>query len=270
MTIGSLFTGYGGLDLAVEQALGERTVWTCDNDPGAAAVIAERFPKAPNLGDITTVDWSEVRRVDVLTAGWPCQPWSKPGKHRREDDHRALWPHVAEAVRLVRPRICLLENVANVTRAGELARAVKDLAAAGYVGSWLCLRAAEVGAPHARDRAFVLAWDARSPRRERGARAWLSSRLTLRPDPAPAGGGSPEVWGPYAAAVQRWERVIGRPAPPAVEAVRRLSPRFVEWMMGLPAGWVTDVAGLGRGAQLRLLGNGVVPQQAHLALGLLA
>jgi DNA (cytosine-5)-methyltransferase 1 len=49
MTIGSLFTGYGGLDLAVEQALGERTVWTCDNDPGAAAVIAERFPKAPAL-----------------------------------------------------------------------------------------------------------------------------------------------------------------------------------------------------------------------------
>ena len=79
-------------------------------------------------------------------------------------------------------------------------------------------------------------------------------------------------FGPYAAAVARWETVLGRPAPnptePGTNGQPRLSPAFVEWMMGLPQGWVTDV-GIPRNAQLKALGNGVVPQQAALALQLL-
>lgn len=79
-------------------------------------------------------------------------------------------------------------------------------------------------------------------------------------------------WGPYRAAVRRWEDVVGV-APPPTERGRngqpRLSPAFVEWMMGLPAGWVTDVPGLSRNDQLKALGNGVVPAQAAHALRLL-
>ncbi|MDT0407766.1 hypothetical protein ABZV64_19495 [Streptomyces sp. NPDC004959] len=79
--------------------------------------------------------------------------------------------------------------------------------------------------------------------------------------------GPERQWGPYAAAITRWERLT-RPAPaPTVEG--RLRPEFVEWMQGLPAGWVTHTPGLGRPAALTLLGNGVVPQQAHEALRLL-
>ena len=84
------------------------------------------------------------------------------------------------------------------------------------------------------------------------------------------------VWhgfGPYTAAIARWEQVIGRPAPsptePGKDGRPRLSPRFVEWLMGLPDGWVTDVPGITRSAALKALGNGVVPQQAALALELL-
>lgn len=79
-------------------------------------------------------------------------------------------------------------------------------------------------------------------------------------------------WGPYAPAVGRWEKVLGRAAPPPTEPGKnglRLSPRFVEWMQGVPSGWVTDVPGLSRSQQLKALGNGCVPQQVALALELL-
>lgn len=76
-------------------------------------------------------------------------------------------------------------------------------------------------------------------------------------------------WGPYAAAIARWE-TLTRPAPRPTDDLGRLNPAFVEWMQGLPAGWVTATPGLGRPAQLTALGNGVVPQQATRALELLA
>lgn len=80
-------------------------------------------------------------------------------------------------------------------------------------------------------------------------------------------------WGAYGPAIHRWERVLGRVAPPPTERGKngqpRLSPRFVEWMQGLPAGWVTDVPGITRNESLKALGNGVVPQQAAAALRLL-
>jgi DNA (cytosine-5)-methyltransferase 1 len=114
--------------------------------------------------------------------------------------------------------------------------------------------------------------------RDRGAAAADADRDALRQQPvaepgccrAPVAGHAGIEWGPYADAIRRWERRIGRPAPAPTEltakASLRLSLRFVEWMMGLPAGWVTDVPGLGRNEKLKALGNGVVPQQAAEAL----
>lgn len=74
LTIGSLFTGYGGLDLAVEAVLDARTVWVSEIDPAASRILAKRFPDAPNLGDLTAIDWDTVPRVDVITGGSPCFP----------------------------------------------------------------------------------------------------------------------------------------------------------------------------------------------------
>lgn len=75
--IGSLCSGYGGLDLAVELVLGGRLVWYAETDPYAARVMAHHWPTAPNLGDIRTVDWRSVSPVDVLTAGFPCQNYAE-------------------------------------------------------------------------------------------------------------------------------------------------------------------------------------------------
>lgn len=169
MRIGSLFTGFGGLDQAVEEVFDARTVWTSDIDLGACKIIAHRYPDAPNLGDITTIDWSQVEPVDILTGGWPCQPFSVAGRRKGAADERALWPEVTRAVRGTRPRYVVLENVAAIASGstGELARATAQLSTLGYMGSWLRLRASDIGAPHRRERIFILATDTRSGRRDR-------------------------------------------------------------------------------------------------------
>ena len=80
LTIGSLFSGMGGLDRAAEQVFNARTVWVSDIDKGACKVLAHRYPHAPNLGDITRIDWATVPRVDIITGGYPCQPFSQAGQ----------------------------------------------------------------------------------------------------------------------------------------------------------------------------------------------
>lgn len=156
--LGSLFTGYGGLDMAARAVLGGGTaVWHCDIKPAARVLLAHRHPEVANLGDMTAVDWAQVEPVDVLTFGWPCQPHSSAGKRLGEADPRALWPHVARAVGALRPRILFGENVARVASNGELRRVVRALADLGYVGAWRCVTAAEIGAPHKRARLALVA-----------------------------------------------------------------------------------------------------------------
>lgn len=157
MKLGSLFfSGAGGLDLAVEQVFDARTVWHCELDTAASKVLAHRWPGVPNHRDITATDWTSVEPVDIICGGWPCQPFSTAGKRKGADDERALWPYVARAVRVVRPRIVVLENVSAVL-GPEFSRVANDLATLGYVGSWVCLRASDVGAPHRRERLFIVA-----------------------------------------------------------------------------------------------------------------
>ena len=95
--IGSLCTGYGGLDAAVEEVIGGELAWVADIDPGASAILAHRFPSLPNLGDISAVDWSAVEPVDVLTAGFPCQDVSCAGGRAglREGNRTGVWAYVA-------------------------------------------------------------------------------------------------------------------------------------------------------------------------------
>jgi len=155
--IGSLCTGYGGLDLAVEAVLGGHLAWYAETDRHACTVLAHQFLGVVNLGDIRTVDWTQIPPVDVVTAGFPCQDISDAGK--REGIHGAsssLWGSVADAVRHLRPRLVFVENVAALLRRGlDVVQA--DLAALGYDTSWICLRASDVGAAHRRDRLFLLA-----------------------------------------------------------------------------------------------------------------
>ena len=161
--IGSLCTGYGALDAAAAQVLGGGLAWVADNDPGAELILATRFPDIKNLGDITAVDWDAVEPVDVLCAGFPCQPVSNAGKRLGDADERWIWPAVADAVRHLRPRYVFLENVAALLTRG-LDGVIASLAKIGYVGSWCCVRASGAGAPHRRERIFILARPACPPR----------------------------------------------------------------------------------------------------------
>jgi DNA (cytosine-5)-methyltransferase 1 len=155
--IGSLCTGYGGLDLAVELVLGGRLAWYAETDIHARAVLARHRPGVPNLGDIRTIDWDRIEPVDVLTAGFPCQDISNAGERAGiTGTHSSLWGAVAHAVRALHPPYVFVENVAALTRRGfDVVHA--DLAQIGYDTRWLCLRASDVGAAHRRDRLFLLA-----------------------------------------------------------------------------------------------------------------
>lgn len=437
-TVGSLCSGYAGLDLAAERITGGTTVWHCEYDDAPSALLAARFPGVPNHRDLKTLAWAD-HPVDVLTAGYPCQPFSGAGKRLGTHDPRHLFPFIARGVERMRPALLLLENVrGHLTLGFDVVLA--ELDRIGYDARWSLLRAADVGAPHGRARLWIACrdrqrggwpaplghptahadgqggwqdpqaglfgdlpavrpgtagtmvdgqrWDSEvpgwhggllpTPRATRGG-SHSETRDLLMPTPRTTdtngpgahGSGGPDLrtvvsllptpscadasgghanrsgdradelllpgvakalakgqllptpttqphtgnghardlggqakllstplaadgggerassagwglrdesrsiatsWGPYAAAVARWEHLT-RPAPAPTEQGRtgpRLSPAFVEWMQGLPAGWVTGAdLGLTRNQQLTMLGNGVVPQCAEAAFGLL-
>ena len=386
MRIGSLFTGYGGLDTAV----GGELAWYAEIDKAACEVLANLHPGVPNLGDITKIDWTQVEPVDVLTGGYPCQPFSHAGLRKGKNDERHLWPYVRDAIDTLRPEYAVLENVSGHLTLG-FADVLSDLATIGFDAEWGTFRASDVGAPHQRKRLFIIAYpntqgiqgheniggETSTERRghfkqgtgspitdtdsdghgqqlhagrmgsvEGEAKGSTQQRERTRGESDPGNlststhtqhdgldGGTltgsisesenerrlqqperrnpdiiadtesnkqresaepdglrPELgdgsharpirlertqqdthdinWGKYAPAIRRWETVLGRPAPtPTVEHKnkRRLNPVFVEWMMGLPDGWVTG-HGLSAAQELKMLSNGVVPQQARAAV----
>ncbi|MEW1694498.1 DNA cytosine methyltransferase [Streptomyces sp. NPDC091278] len=158
MKILELCAGYGGLGMAVTPLVGGRVVYVAETAPGPSAVLAERYPDAPNLGDIREIDWSQlVGGVDVITAGFPCQDISIAGNRVGIRGSRSgIWTHVVDAVRVIRPRLLFLENVANLRTRG-LDVVLGDLASIGYRTRWVCVRATAASSPHLRDRWFCIA-----------------------------------------------------------------------------------------------------------------
>jgi DNA (cytosine-5)-methyltransferase 1 len=482
--IGSLFSGAGGLDLAVEAVFGGSTVWHCENNSAASTVLASRWPGVPNLGDITKVDWSTVEPVDVLAGGFPCQDISAAGRQAGmgAGTRSGLWSQMCDAVTSLRPQIVVIENVRNLLNAranrgvepGQkdvgnnnpepvlrgLGAVLGDLADIGYDAQWTTVAAADVGAPHKRERVFVIAHPCGQPIRQQsipeprlggpsvagqyhpttahpasdgrhegrpesarigrrsgaavgsdrsliptprasdagprggttgwGMRDWvrellptpskadgdgghltrsgarsdelllpgvaraygrgqlllmaganlgsyshrtgqpvekpdnrtlrrpfmptprssdcfgpgqhgvggmdLRTTVTLLPTPMSRdgkGASNPDgrvrcgwlrtigddalpdavarqrQWGKYEPAIHLWEQLT-RPAPSPTEPNSKGKPRlaapFAEWMMGWPAGWITDIDSVSRNDKLRIIGNGVVPQQAYAAI----
>lgn len=330
-SLGSLFTGYGGLDMGVKAALGGecREAWCSDVAAGPVKLIdrSGRFPV--NLGDVTGIDWDNVEPVDVIAGGSPCQDLSLAGgrKGMKPGTRSGLWEAMVRGVESLRPHLVVWENVNGALSAeafslmepgtgcvGDghngpvlraLGRVLGDLANVGYDAWWTVVRASDVGAPHRRARLFVVAADAdREPwhvrwlgaagaaegRRSFGDAAGCggegvrllptptASQMDGRKSPAYSGSGSfydivqagRRGLAPYVRGIAGWEKAF-REAPDPIDETGRLSTLFVEWMMGLPEGWVTGPEfGLSRAQQLTMLGNGVVPQQAAYAVGLLA
>lgn len=311
MRVGSLFSGYGGLDMAV----GGEVAWYSDIEPAACTVLEAHYPNVPNIGDIKLVDWNNVEPVDILTGGYPCQPFSQAGKRLGEKDDRHLWPYVKQAISILRPGLVILENVRGHLTLG-FNTVLGEIAELGYDAQWGIVRASDAGAPHQRARLFIVAhpkggeWGpkkskyiqaerATEPRecfgtvadanrepvrrehRSRNVDREINSNYgkwwpiqnsvntigaTIQNDKNPD-----DRFGPFANAIRRWEQIIGRVPPEPIVKVKekeKINPVFVEWMMGLPEGHVTN-HGLTLSQELKMLGNGVVPQQAALALKLL-
>ncbi len=288
-----MFAGYGGLDLGLIQVIPEATpAWHMEIDPGPAHVLAHRYPNVPNLGDVTQVDWYQVEPVEVITAGYPCQPFSVAGHRKGTNDERHLWPHVLNAIRILRPQFAFFENVPGHITLG-LGTVLCDLAEIGWDAEWTINRASDVGAPHHRDRLFILAYPhgkrpqaQRFPRGQAAEKSWdndLYDFLALLSTAADIEHELGSRYGEYGPAILTWAIASGYTPPPLIEdhvtyhdqglwgrafpeVKAATSPDFVEWMMGLPAGWVTaPEIGLTRAQQLKAIGNGVVPQQAAYA-----
>jgi len=199
LKIGSLFSGYGGLDIGVKAVLDAETAWFAEFDAAPSKILAHHWPDVPNHGDITKIGWSQVEPVDILTGGFPCQDVSLAGARRglRDGTRSGLWSYFAEAIDALRPSLVVIENVRGLLSAsagdteeftdeevsdlesgqgnvGGLGRndrpvlralgvVLGNLAELGYDTQWCGLRAADAGAPHGRYRVFILAHPAGKP-----------------------------------------------------------------------------------------------------------
>ena len=159
LTVGSLFSGIGGIELGLERTGGFKVIWNCEIDAYASAVLKKHWPEVPNLGDITKVDWNGIEKPDMLCGGFPCQDISIAGKKKgiQENTRSGLWWEYARAIRSLRPTFALIENVPELANAG-LDVVLSDLASLGYDAEWINLSASDVGAWHKRERIFIIAY----------------------------------------------------------------------------------------------------------------
>jgi DNA (cytosine-5)-methyltransferase 1 len=212
MRIGSLFSGASGLDRAVEEVFGGEVVWHSEIDKAASKVLAHRFPGVPNLGDITAIEWNTVEPIDILCGGFPCTDVSAAGKRAGMHGTRSgLWTEFAKAIDILRPRMVVIENVrgllsAHANRPMEsddvsvgdggtvpVLRAagavLGDLSDIGYDAVWATIPASAVGAPHRRERVFIVATD--TTVRGRDARITESEGLRREPVTGTSGDRTP-------------------------------------------------------------------------------
>jgi DNA (cytosine-5)-methyltransferase 1 len=159
-----LCAGYGGIELGLKRVLPAlRSVALCEIEAFAIANLVAKMEAglmdaAPVWTDLKTFPWESFRdRVDVLTGGYPCQPFSAAGKRAGKDDPRHLWPWIADGIAAMRPRVCFFENVEGHVSLG-LSSVISDLEELGYAVSWGIFSASECGAPHQRKRVFILAY----------------------------------------------------------------------------------------------------------------
>jgi len=161
----SLCTGIGGLDIALDLAVGARTVVYVEREAFCAAALvagmeSKALGQAPIWDNLAAFDGRPWRgKVDIIAAGWPCQPFSVAGQRKGRSDERWIWPDIARILREVRPGLVFLENVPGLlASSGGFGQVLGDLAEAGFDAEWCVLGADDVGASHQRKRVFILAY----------------------------------------------------------------------------------------------------------------
>lgn len=240
MSIGSLFSGIGGLELGLERAGLGPVVWQAESDPFARSVLARHWPGVPRLADVRDVDAS-VERAALVCGGFPCQDVSCAGKGAGLDGARSgLWYEFLRVVDIHQPAVAVVENVTSGQKRW-LPHVLEGLEELGYVPVAVVVPAAAVGAPHMRRRTFVVADTDGSVLRL--VQQWHKGRRDRVRDQGKA----------VALDDGEERHASGAPAWPAPPGVRGVDD-------GVPGG--VDPAGLGAD-RLRVLGNAVVPAVAE-------
>ena len=160
ITFGSLFAGIGGLDLGLERS-GMQCKWQVEIDEFCNRVLERHWPNVARYRDVRECGRHNLAAVDLICGGFPCQPHSLAGKRKASADERDLWGEFARIIRELRPRWVVAENVRGLlsSESGRFfGRVLGDLAESGYDAEWQVLPAAAFGAPHRRDRVFIVAY----------------------------------------------------------------------------------------------------------------
>lgn len=183
MTIGSLFSGIGGLELGLEWAGLGPVLWQVEYDIFASGVLAKHWPNAKRYEDVRHVGKENLESVDIICGGFPCQDVSVAGLGAGLDGERSgLWREFDRIIKEIQPRIVVIENVAALVSRG-LDRVITDLERNHYRSFARLIKASDVGAPHRRERLFIVAHN-NGKRREEKRAARVHDRGTLRHDTA--------------------------------------------------------------------------------------
>lgn len=248
MKFGSLFSGIGGFDLGFEWA-GMECAWQVEIDDFATKVLERHWPDVPKYRDIKDCGKHNLQPVDLICGGFPCQPHSLAGKRKGSNDTRDLWAEFARIIRELRPRFVVAENVPGLlsSESGRFfGRVLSDLAACGYDAEWQCIPASAFGAPHRRDRVWLVAysnsiWQSQQEGNQQNQRGWIvnSGKEAANTNSARCQG----YWqGPF--------RGPEKQSMSSFSSWWKVEPNVGRVVVGLP----------NRSHRLRCLGNAVVPQ----------
>lgn len=293
LRLGSLFSGIGGIELGLERTGGFETVFQVEVDDYARSVLKRHWPSVPRYRDIRSVSAWTLPACDVLAGGFPCQPHSLAGKRKASADERDLWGEFARLICELRPRYVLAENVPGLlsSESGRyFGRVLRDLATLGYDAEWSVLSAAALGAPHLRERVFLVAYpNGQRQQQPQGLlsnqRGWIDNggapgraghvahadrqRCEEQQPPALTSAARQSDWRADAFDVANAERISHRTEINATEVDRPQAERSASWP-GRSSWWEIEPA-VGRVAngtprrvdRLRTLGNAVVPDCAE-------
>jgi len=165
VNFGSLFAGIGGFDLGLERA-GMTCLWQVEIDDYATKVLEKHWPNVKRFRDVREIKEGDLEAVDLICGGFPCQDVSTASKTRAgiRGERSSLWGEFARIIGMLRPRYVIIENVPAI-RARGLTMVLQDIAALGYDAEWHCVPASAIGAPHQRDRIWIIAYPAGTFRR---------------------------------------------------------------------------------------------------------
>ena len=267
MSILSLCSGYGGLELAIQATFGHQTIdAVCDNYKHARQVLTRHCPDAnihTDVNDPSLLDY----KSDIVAFGFPCQDLSRAGKQAGLNGARSgLFYACMNVVRAVQPTEVVIENVPQVEKFADAIN--QEFFDAGYTTSWARAKAYEVGLPHRRDRAFIYAHKLGRPERTDANAPTYTPTAPTFPTPTVVDmgwGRTANEWNAWLQAQKAKHNNGNGHGRSLYQMCHEGTLLVMEHLMGLPTGYITNQS-ISDAAKRRLLGNGVAPQQGHLGI----